>query len=53
MELKCLSEHFLISTTWIGTLELNFRSISNKVRIVRAHHTHRETGFGAFPFAGF
>lgn len=53
MELNCLSEHFLINPTWIGTLELNFRYISNQGRIVRAHHSNRGMGFGTYPFVGF
>lgn len=43
---------FLISLTWIGTLELNFKYISNKSKIVRTHHTVHETGFGTYPFVG-
>lgn len=53
MELKCLSEHFLISPTWVGTLELNFRYMPNKGRIVRAHHTNHETGLGLILLLGF
>lgn len=51
--IKVLVRAFLISPTWIDTLELDFRCISNKGRIVRAHHTNHETGFGTYPFVGF